>query len=168
MHPNSQRQLREVVTGWTGPASRLPITISLPRWLVVYRDSPHQHTGIVQRPCLTPFWLCSLITAYICRLHLTHFSHVEEKKNTDTHMPNLIISNCCVYRRSQSSTPVCSHQVRWLLAPFLSTLSASDRRKMQLISFSSLTFPVRICRTFKAPSARTEHQRCLPGNLCVK
>lgn len=48
MHPNGQRQLREVVIGWTGPASRLPVTIPLPRWLVVYRDSPHQHTGIVR------------------------------------------------------------------------------------------------------------------------
>lgn len=82
MHPNSQRQLREVVAGRTGPASRLPVTISLPGWLVVYRDSPHQHTGIVQRPCLTPFWTCSLITTYIRRLHLTRFSHVEERTHT--------------------------------------------------------------------------------------
>lgn len=50
VHPHSKRQLREVVIGRTGSASWLPLTIPLPRWLVVYRDSPHQHTGIVCWP----------------------------------------------------------------------------------------------------------------------
>lgn len=45
MHPDSERQLREVVTGRTGSSSGLPLAIPLPGRPLVHRDPPHQHPG---------------------------------------------------------------------------------------------------------------------------
>lgn len=52
VHPNGERQLREIVTGRTGSASRVPLTVPLPRRPVVDRDASHQHTGTVHSPAL--------------------------------------------------------------------------------------------------------------------
>lgn len=120
-------------------------------------------------------WSCSLITTYIRRLHLTHFSHVEGKKkptHTHTHAKFDYFKLLCVQTvPEQHASLFTSGQ--------LAARSISQRlfcqwqaKKCSWYRFLgklwvNVSFPVCIYRTFKAPSARTEHQRCLPGRLCV-
>lgn len=106
MHPNSQRQLREVVIGRTGPASGLPVTISLPRWVVVYRDSAHQHTGTGLRRCLSE--------------HTSEFDQLKFKT------PSLNASN----RQKMQLLPVCFLGKLWVIvmSPSLPVITKDEEK----------------------------------------
>lgn len=122
-----------------------------------------------------PVWLwpCSLITTCIRRLHLTQLSNVEEKKNhTHTRQIWLFQTAVCTDgpRAARQSVHIrsngCSLRLWRRFLPVTDKKNADDI--VFLANWVNMTFPVCICRTFKAPSARTEPQRCLSGSLCVK